>query len=334
MQQRRSANASTNGGGAAGANGVVGGGGGGIGESGSGCGAGSVGASGASGSGGIGNGGVGHTRSRVQPSTLPSDNRPPPRNKARGITVKATAPGWTPDNRAEVMGRVRAHERKRRLEGRVTCNSESIPEIRVLSGAEVGRFGDFARRKVDGPDGGWGAPRGGWPVMGGKLCDGEGDGTPTASLTGAVSSAARSDAGWGVISSSLSASSEEGGEDGNSWDGSGCSATASASGSATGDSLEHAPWSEELASSLGIVTNVVLPSHSAETGFVPRGSGRGVAWGWEAATWGGDDDEEDDEEEREMSAALEVCLGVVVVIFVVMIVVLCGIFFSYLVLIF
>lgn len=249
----------------------------------------------------------------------------------------------------------------------------------------VGQFKDISRRKLDGSSDevdmmvGWGPapPRGVvdadscWPLPrvvgrrsssggdrsdtrsdrsdsgGGRTPTDDGNGTPTASLTGAVSSVARSDGdGWGVISSSVSPSpssssscgegsirgsrGSRGGRRGSSCWGEGTicesaaicsasvsamsgSATGSASGSASGDvdgdrslSGEEPPWCEELASSIGVVTDLVLPSPMSRAGgFGPPRRGRGYMkesrWGVDV---GGDDD--DDEEEREMDAALEV----------------------------
>ncbi|CAM9215620.1 unnamed protein product [Sphacelaria rigidula] len=248
----------------------------------------------------------------------------------------------------------------------------------------VGQFKDISRRKLDGSSDevdmmvGWGPapPRGVvdadscWPLPrvvgrrsssggdrsdtrsdrsdsgGGRTPTDDGNGTPTASLTGAVSSVARSDGdGWGVISSSVSPSpssssscgegsirgsrGSRGGRRGSSCWGEGTicesaaicsasvsamsgSATGSASGSASGDvdgdrslSGEEPPWCEELASSIGVVTDLVLPSPMSRAGgFGPPRRGRGYMkesrWGVDV---GGDDD--DDEEEREMDAALE-----------------------------
>lgn len=56
-------------------------------------------------------------------------------------------------------------------------------------------------------------------------------------------------------------------------------------------------WSEELRSSVGVVTDLVLPCHHA------AGSGAGAVDSLVEAEF---DSEEDDENEREMAAALEV----------------------------
>lgn len=253
------------------------------------------------------NGGAGHrdggshSRARLQASTLPPEPRPIPR-KPQGLSVLALPPGTIPDNRDEVMARASLWERRRRIEGRTTCAPDAIPEVRGPGCVDAVGFRDCGRRRAEEDEAAWRTPRGGWHL----LPDGDCDTNPASSLTSGIPSSGRSDPGWGLIPSSLTSSPVAACAGGNWEEGESVtasvtdSAAGSVNGSATGDAgrVEEPAWSSDLAGSVGVVTDLVLPSHSAAMGFCTRGVG------WEAATWGGD--EEEDEEEREIAKALEV----------------------------
>ena len=306
---------------------------------------------------GIGKGGgmrSAHVRVRVHAPSLGPDGLHMQR-KPRGLVVMMVAPGSTPDNRTEVMARAPALEKKRRVEGRIACQAEAlpIPDIDDGSDGDIGvDFGDFRARKREDEEGrSWGPREDTGPVLRGwDDCDVEG--ASSGSCTGTISSVERADGGWCGMSSSFSSSSEDVGgwteEGGGSASGSGSvsAASVSASGSACGgggsgtastmsDGTEEegGHWPEDLKSSVGVVTDLVLPCHAGYVG-VKRGAGiggggsGGISCGtgsisssgsgsgsysgsspsFVGCTWE-DGSEEDDEEEREMAAALEVRLG-------------------------
>lgn len=278
------------GGAAIGGGGLVGGLGGGNGVGGSGESGGSV------APGGTGDNGPLLGRVRVQASSLPSEPRVFPR-KSQELVAPAYPSGSIADNREEVMAGASVLERRRRAEGRTTCSAKMVPEIREPECA-VDHMGyrDLPRGKFDEEEAFMRGVRGGW-----HLLERENEAIPPAGLAGGISNASRSDNGWTPTPSSLTSSPVAAGMNGG-WeegDSTTDSATGSINGSMVGDAcrVEEAPWSVDLASSVGVVTDLVLPCHSAAMGC---GS---IGQGWDGAMW---EDDDDDEEEREMDAALEV----------------------------